>query len=79
MANTTYITPVVDTLAKEAVALDKLMELIAHLQHTAQNNYPAHLISVVWDQFGTKRITVVLSGPLPNAAQTTRYNFTLVP
>ena len=79
MANTTYQTPVINTPAKEDAALDKLQELINHVRQSALNGYPAHIFSIVFDQGGTNRITVILSGPLPNQAQTDRYNFTLVP
>lgn len=79
MANATYVSPVINTQAKEIAALNAAKELIEHVIDglKGRNNYPAHLFSLVFDQ-GTNIITIVLSGPLPNLAQTVRYNLTAV-
>jgi len=76
MANTTYVSPVVNTPAKVKAAYAALSVLIAHIQ-AGTGGYTMDLLSVIFDQV-TKIITIVLTGPLPSQAQVDRYNLTQV-
>jgi len=75
MANTTYVSPVINTAPKKLAAYESLMSLLTHIRF-GTGGYTMDLVSVVFDQ-GTKIITIVLTDPLPNQAQVDRYNLTL--
>lgn len=80
MANTTYVSVVINTPAKKVQAYDALAILIQHIQFTAATGlgaYTMDLVSVVFDQI-TKIITVILTDPLPTG-QVARYGLTLGP
>lgn len=76
MANTTYVSPVINTPAKKVAAYAALSVLIAHIQ-AGTGGYTMDLLSAVFDQV-TRIITIVLTNPLPSQVQIDRYNLTLV-
>lgn len=78
MAQTTYQSPVINTTPKEVAALDALAILTHHIRDGINGTGAytnIHLLSAVFDQGGTNRITIILTNPLP-ADQVARYNLT---
>lgn len=80
MANTTYISPVINA-GNKLIAYNALTLLISHIvqnQTSGTGLYQMDILSVIHDTGGTNRIQVILTDPLP-PGQVARYNLTLVP
>lgn len=80
MANTTYVSPVINA-GNKLIAYNAVSILIDHIvqnQTSGTGLYQMDLLSVIHDTGGTNRIQIILTNPLP-AGQVARYNLTLVP
>ena len=77
MANAVYQSPVLNTQAKQTLALQKASELFAHLA-AGSGGYTMSFVSADVGITLAQVLTITLSAPLPDQPQTDRYLLTRI-
>jgi hypothetical protein len=77
MANAVYQSPSITTQAQKKAALISAAVLFEHLA-AGTGGYTVDYVQSDFGITAANKLTITLTGPLPDAAQTTRYNLTQI-